>query len=287
MDHRYRKLLAVAETGSFSAAAKELRVSQPAITLSIASLERNLGVKLCIRKKSVIELTESGKIVVQTARKISGEINKMQTRLAENDSPAQYQIGIIDTVAQLIFAAPKNSLLLKNIEISVDNSRRILAELLANHIDAGLITGQPTGLSKDFIITNKHTEEFVFVRSPKILDASSSDIHDWLAFNKDSTSYKHFTKLFKKMGLNVTPIFFSTSMEILKEMAIAGKGTALLPKHIVQDSLDSNRLVLVQSKPIFRPIWTVMRKDHSNSGLSKLATQVDHLLSKSNLGKSV
>jgi DNA-binding transcriptional LysR family regulator len=51
MDHRYKKFLAVAETGSFSAAAKKLHVTQPAITLAIGSLERAFGVKLYTRKK--------------------------------------------------------------------------------------------------------------------------------------------------------------------------------------------------------------------------------------------
>ncbi len=284
MDHRYRKLLAVAETGSFSAAAKQLHVSQPAITFSIASLERSLGVKLCVRKKSAVELTERGLIVVHSAKKIAAEINKMQTRIAQHDSPTHFQVGIIDTVAQLIFSVPKNISLLKNIEVSVDNSNRILSELLANEIDAGLITGQPTDLGKDIIITNKHAEEFIFVCSPDLAKPGLiSNINDWLAFNKDSTSYSHFSKLFKKLGLNVTPVFYSTSIEILKDMALAGKGTALLPRHIVSDSLQNHQLVIVKTKPLYRPIWTVIRKDNSSRALETLANQVDSLLAKSKL----
>jgi DNA-binding transcriptional LysR family regulator len=283
MDHRYRKLLAVAETGSFSAAAKKLRVSQPAITLSIASLERSLGVKLCRRNKSEIELTESGKLVIQTAKKIANEINKMQSQLAENTTKSQLHVGIIDTIAQLLFASPKTGVLLKNIEISVDNSKRILTDLLANDIDAGLITGQSAELGKDFTVTNKLAEEFVFVRSPKIHNSNDSEIHDWLAFNKDSTSFTHFSKFFKKIGLQVTPIFFSTSMEILKDMAISGKGTALLPSHLVKDSINSNQLVVVDIKPMYRPIWAVILKDRSSSDVAKLTDQIDRLLIKSTL----
>jgi hypothetical protein len=281
MDHRYRKLLAVAETGSFSAAAKKLRVSQPAITLSIASLERSLGTKLCARNRSEIELTDSGKIVLQTSKKIASEINKMQYLLAENKTKPSFHIGIIDTIAQLLFTSQATNVLLKDIEISVDNSKRILADLLANDIDAGLITGQGTELSKDFIVTNKLAEEFVLVRSPNVPKISSAEIHDWLAFNKDSTSYTHFSKLFKKMGLRVTPIFFSTSMEILKAMAISGKGTALLPTHLVKDSVNTNQLVVIDAKPMYRPIWTVLLKDRSSDDVSKLANQIDRLLVKS------
>jgi DNA-binding transcriptional LysR family regulator len=278
MDHRYRKFLAVAETGSFSEAAKKLRVTQPAITLAIASLERAFGTKLYIRKKYAVELTNQGKIVALSSKKIAAEIDKMKIELAKASATKQFQIGIIDSIAHLLYASQDTSLL-SNIEVMVDNSKRIIAEVLADKIDIGVITGQPIALSKEVSTYKVQDEEFVFVCAPFLAPASSvSKIDDWLAINQDSTSYRHFVKLFKKEKLEVGAVFYSTSMELLKEMAVAGKGTALLPRHLVRQSLDNGTLEVVHTKPMYRPIWVVSRKDIDQPDVQKFISQLNTLL---------
>lgn len=278
MDHRYKKFLAVAETGSFSAAAKKLRVSQPAVTLAVASLERAFGAKLYVRKKYAIELTPQGKIVANASKKIAAEIDKMKIELAKSDATKQFQVGIIDSIAHLLYAS-KDITFISNIEVMVDNSKRIISELLSDKIDIGIITGQPTTMTNDVSVYKLHDEEFVFVCAPYLVPATPvQKIDDWLAFNQDSTTYRHFVKLFKKEQLDITPVFYSTTMELLKEMAVAGKGTALLPKHLVKQSIENGTLEIVQTKPMYRPIWLVSRKDTDISDIEKFKTHLNKLL---------
>lgn len=275
--------MAVAETGSFSAAAKRLRVTQPAITLAVASLERAFGVKLYIRKKYTIELTAEGKIVADSAKKISQEVAKMERQLTVDRQGQVYQIGLIDSIAHLLYSST-DTRVLSNVEVMVDNSRRIIADLLAGRIDVGLVTGQLTPPNKELMVHKLHNEEFVFVCAPYLAPAGAvTHIDDWLAVNQDSTSYRHFLRLFKKEGLHVTPVFYSTSMDLLKEMAVAGKGTALLPKHVVKESLQNGTLELVATKPLYRPIWAITKKAAAeDTTLNKLSHQVDELLVRGN-----
>ncbi len=278
MDHRYKKFLAVAEEGSFSGAAKKLKVTQPAVTLAVASLERAFGVKLYTRKKYAVELTEQGKIVASAAKKMSEEFEKMKNKLNADDKHAQYQIGIIDSIAHLLYSST-DMLVRANIEVMVDNSRRILRDVADGTIDMGVITGQPTTISGEISVHKLKNEEFIFVCAPYLVPPKSViKVDDWLAINKDSTSYRHFVKLFKKSGLQVTPVFYSTSMELLKEMAVAGKGTALLPRHFVEESLANGTLEVVVTQPMYRPIWAVSRKKHLH--LEDIPTQVNDLLAK-------
>jgi len=279
MDHRYRKFLAVAETGSFSAAAKKLHVSQPAITLAIASLERAFGTRLFIRGKYMVELTPAGDIVARAAKNIAVETEKMRIGLDAVAAGKQYQIGIIDSIAHLLYASPKETNLLQDMEVMVDNSRQIISEIEADKIDAGRITGQPASLSKDIAVHKLHNEEFVFVTAPRVASAGLvTHIDDWLAFNQDSTSFRHFSKQFKKLGLQVDPVFYSTSMELLKEMAVAGKGTALLPRHMIQDSVDNGMLAIIKTKPLYRPIWVIMRKENQSGIMNRLSSRINNLL---------
>jgi len=280
MDHRYRKFLAVAETGSFSGAAKKLRVTQPAVTLAVASLERALGAKLYVRRRAPIELTEQGKLVMETARRIAAEIETMHAELWRETEDGRYQVGLIDSIAHLLYATDTDRPLLSGVEMMVDNSRRILRELTEGRIDLGLITGQPAVLGPDVAIRKLHNEEFVFVTAPyRALTKATSRIDDWLATNPDSTTYRHFLDLFKRKDLQVTPIFHSASMELLRDMALSGKGTALLPRHIVQQALDDGTLVVTRTKPLYRPIWAVTRAHTGEQIAGAFAARVNLLLS--------
>lgn len=279
MDHRYNKFLAVAEEGSFSAAAKKLKVTQPAITLAVASLERAFGVKLYTRKKYAVELTDQGKIVAAAAKKMSDEFYKMKQKLSIIDKNPQYQVGIIDSIAHLLYTST-DVLLRANIEVMVDNSRRILRDVADGTIDLGVITGQPTTLGSDMAVHKLRNEEFVFVCAPYLAPAKAvTDIDDWLAINKDSTSFRHFIRLFKKEGIRVLPVFYSTNMELLKEMAVAGKGTALLPRHFVEQSIVNGTLEIVATKPMYRPIWAVSRKENA-AHQPDISNQVNALLAR-------
>lgn len=285
MDHRFKKYLAVADTGSFSAAAKKLKVTQPAITLAVASLERAFGTKLCVRNKHTITLTPDGEVVARSAKKIAVEIEKMEATLTNAQDKIQYNVGIIDSIAHLLYNST-DSLLKNNFEVMVDNSRRIVNDVLASKIDIGVITGQPTTIGNSVTTHKLHNEEFVFVCAPYMApNKAVTSIDDWLAINQDSTSYRHFVKLFKKEGLRVTPVFYSTSMELLKEMAVAGKGTALLPRHLVSESIDNGTLDIVATKPLYRPIWAVTKKEQNAPVIIQLTRQIDDLLA-SNIYKS-
>jgi len=65
-----RYFLRVADTGSLSAASKDLNVSQPSLTRAIQVIEENLQVKLFTRSKKGIELTEQGELFYLNAKSI-------------------------------------------------------------------------------------------------------------------------------------------------------------------------------------------------------------------------
>lgn len=69
-DHRLKIFITVAECGSFSKAAKELYITQPAVTKHINSLEKYLGFRLFKRLHSGVLLTEAGTAFFEEARKI-------------------------------------------------------------------------------------------------------------------------------------------------------------------------------------------------------------------------
>ena len=65
-----RAFLAVAEEGGFSAAARRLHISQPALSQAIAGLERQLGVQLLTRHSPGVEPTDAGNTLMTEARAV-------------------------------------------------------------------------------------------------------------------------------------------------------------------------------------------------------------------------
>jgi DNA-binding transcriptional LysR family regulator len=78
-----RALVAVADAGSFSAAARQLRRVQSAISTSMGNLEEALGVSIWDRSRKVATLTEAGRAVLGAARRVLAEVDGLQ-RLTES-----------------------------------------------------------------------------------------------------------------------------------------------------------------------------------------------------------
>ena len=71
--HHLRAFAAVAESRSFSKAARQLHVSQPPLSRHIHQLEEELGVQLFVRKTTGVELTREGSLLLEKARTVLAE----------------------------------------------------------------------------------------------------------------------------------------------------------------------------------------------------------------------
>lgn len=82
--HQLRDLIAVADTGSLRAAARQLNIAQSAITKSVRLLEKELDVPLLERNKRGVVLTPMGVLFLQRARAASGELVKAQEEIRQH-----------------------------------------------------------------------------------------------------------------------------------------------------------------------------------------------------------
>ena len=72
-----RYLVATADVGTMTGAASSLHMSQPALTRALRSLEAELGVALLVRVGRRVELTDDGRSVVETARRIVRDVDSL------------------------------------------------------------------------------------------------------------------------------------------------------------------------------------------------------------------
>ncbi len=84
-DSRLRVFLKVAERGSFTRAAEDLGITQPAVSQNIAELEKQVGAVLLERSRSRVALTEEGKVFRLFAERILADYDRL------NDVFAHYE----------------------------------------------------------------------------------------------------------------------------------------------------------------------------------------------------
>jgi|ERR1700722_14694938 len=86
----------VVETGSFSAAARDLRVGQPAVSKIIATLESRLGVRLLVRSTRRLQPTEAGQAFHERARRVIDEADWLIDRQAHEPAKQQVVLKLLD-----------------------------------------------------------------------------------------------------------------------------------------------------------------------------------------------
>jgi LysR family transcriptional regulator, transcriptional activator of nhaA len=102
--HHLHYFFAVARTGSISEASKELRVSPPAISTQLRSLEEHFGTKLLARSRRRFVLTEMGRVVFSYAEEIFGLGQELMNTVRDRPTgrPLRLLIGVVDVVPKMI-----------------------------------------------------------------------------------------------------------------------------------------------------------------------------------------
>lgn len=96
-----RNFIRIVELGSFSRAAREIYVAQPALSQQIASLERELGTALLIRDARGIKPTEAGARLHQTALSVMLQLERVRHQItnAKDEPSGQVSIGLPPSTA--------------------------------------------------------------------------------------------------------------------------------------------------------------------------------------------
>lgn len=89
-----RTFRAVADTRSFTAAAKKLKLTQSSVSQQIIALERGLGVQLLKRSNRFVGLTTAGDIFLQCARQVIDNLDRVQGMLADRSTTASGHLSI-------------------------------------------------------------------------------------------------------------------------------------------------------------------------------------------------
>ena len=146
-DFRLKVFYTVAKQLSFSRAAEELYISQPAVSKHIHALENYFKVKLFVRQGSKISLTSDGEVLFRHAEDIFALYRKLQFEMDQrvHKTSGQLRLGASTTIAQYVLPGilagfhdrfPDVQIILLN-----GNTQQIETALLQKEIELGIIEG--------------------------------------------------------------------------------------------------------------------------------------------------
>lgn len=147
MDFRLKVFLAVAEHLSFTRAAKELYISQPAISKHIQELEAAYQVQLFSRHSGRIALTHQGEIFKNHAQQIIQKYEELSNtmQMLSGSFSGEIKIGASTTIAQYLISPLLADFISKFPDVQVTlitgNSEEIESALMEDRIDIGLVEG--------------------------------------------------------------------------------------------------------------------------------------------------
>jgi DNA-binding transcriptional LysR family regulator len=238
----------VLETGSFSAAARDLKLGQPAVSKIVAALEARLGVRLLVRSTHQLTPTDAGQSYYEKARRVVIEADEAEIAAK---SEALGLEGRLRVCAPVTFArlhiAPKLASFLEahpklTLELFMDDRN---VDLLAENIDVALRLGQ---LSDSGLTARKLAEaKRHVVASPAYLarhgtPKSPAELvaHNAIVYTRISGGTQwRFRQGTSEISVNVASRLACTAAEGVREAVIAGLGFAIVSNWMMQPELAS------------------------------------------------
>lgn len=244
----------VARLKSFSAAAEKLNSTQAAISNRIASLERELGVRLFERDPRMVRLTTEGERALKRAEDIVRLSRELCLDMGGDQSlKGRVSIGTIDSIVYSwlprLIATLHSRYPGISVDLEVDTSLTVSHLLLKRQIDLALIVGPIYG--SDLVNINVGTLATAWYAAPQLglggrrLDLGEVMAHPFFGYSKGSHPYHAMMQQLRAAGLDLEDlrIFNTNSVATNIRMALDGVGVANLPRVAVRDRVERGELI--------------------------------------------
>lgn len=273
--------LAIEETGTISAAASQLHLSQPAVSRRLQGLERLLGAPLFDRLSTGLALTGAGRALLPHARRaLAAEADAAQA-VADQEGVAAGPVGIgavgslVDphltvVLAEMVARHPD-----VDVEITTATSSQVCDLVRRGELAVGLSYAQPDDVDlRVDVLAHEHLAIVAAPQHPvagRRLTPSHFPEYRWLVFPDRGadpvTSGTIARRTLERHHVPASRLRSIDSLTAQRSLAMAGYGLALLPASMVADDVRVGRLTLVDAPvlDITAPVTMVTRR-HAHHG---------------------
>lgn len=258
---------------SFSRAAEELHLTQPAVSMQVRSLEETAGVPLTEQVGKRIYLTAAGEEMAGHARRMAQQLRELEETLVQlrGARGGRITIGIVSTAkyfAPHMLAAFRRKHPQVELRIEVHNREQVVELLGENRIDVAIMGRPPQAY--DTVSEAFAEHPLIFVAEPehplvgrKRIDPKELAGEAFLIREPGSGTRTTLEEFLKEHGFRPGSAFEMSSNETIKQAVMAGMGIAFISAHTCGLELEARRLMQLSvcGAPVLRQWFAVRRAE--------------------------
>jgi DNA-binding transcriptional LysR family regulator len=250
-----RALVAIAETGTFTAGALRVHLTQAAISMQIRQLEREVRAPLFIRAPRRVILTEAGEALIERARNILREHDAALAELAELNEAEHGRLRIGSASAmvsteQLPPVLRKLRACHTHAEISVvsGTSDALIKQILSGDLDVAFVSlpVEARGIKTEIL----SRDELVAIASPRhplakqrVISARALGSEKLILGERGGNTRRLIDEFFIKAGVHPAVTMELSRQDGVKRMVEADMGVGIVPLQSTSEEVAAGRLV--------------------------------------------
>lgn len=266
--NQYYIFYIVAACSNFSAAAKQLYISQPAVSKAVAKLEEELGTPLFYRTTKGVRLTDAGEILFRQLEIAFHAIENGEEQLRRNEAlgAGKLSIGVSTTLCKYVLLPYLRQFMKQNphvkLSISCQSSYETIAALENGSLDIGLVgeTDRLEGLafqpvqsiSDGFVCTVQYLNTLLDSSVPPIMGKTDADAllsrGTLLLLDKNNITRQYVDHYILLNRISTGQMIEVSTMDLLIDFAKTGLGIGCVIKDFVEKELKEGSLVLLPTR---------------------------------------
>ena len=285
--HQLLIFYTVARLGSFSGAAQELSISQPAVSIQVREMERALGTPLIQRRRGDHWLTETGRIVYDYAQRLFALADEMHEVLEDlhevragtltlgaSTTPGEYVLPTVIGRFQQRFPGVE-------VALRISNSQQIVQQIQRRELDLALVGSQVE--DPELAVEPYTQDEIVVIAAPSHPLAQGAPVpmkamedYPFIHREEGSATRRIAEGYLQAQGIQVKVAMELGSNEALKRAVAASSALGLISRYAIGPELAASLLTVLPVKgwECTRPLSIVYRKDKhltsAQAGLPRL-----------------
>lgn len=285
LDFKYKVFLSAGKLLSFSKAAKELSLTQPAVSFQIRHMEEGLGAKLFVRYPSKIELTPIGSLMLKELVHLQAESDRSQGRIMRKLDKlwGTISVGASTTIGNYflppILAKFKSIYADISIRVLVANTDEILSDLSDGIVDFAMVEGPVK--ARQWKVEEAFVDELVVIAPKTFPDAEKGLITKKQLFalpfitRETGSGTREVIESLKSGSQALVPVSNIVlelgSTSAIKKAVEAGLGVSIvsLMTLVKETKLSTLKVIRIKGFPIRRAVSFVFHKGLDQTALVK------------------
>ncbi len=263
----------LAESRSFTSAARINEITQSAVSQQINMLEKHFNALLIERSKKMFRLTKEGQLLYKYSKEMIDSYETLNSRMQslQNMVSGNIRVSTIYSIG-LHTLPPFLKLFLKefptvNVHVEYSHADKIREDVLGNVVDLGLVAYP--GKDPKLTIIPLVEEPLVLICNPshtlaqqKSVNLSEITGENLVGFHIDIPTRRGIDRVLREKKVNLNPVMEFDNIETVKRAVEIGSGVAIVPEVTVAQEVSLKSLAKVRFRDVnlSRPVAAVYKK---------------------------